>query len=121
MSISGFSAPTFNVPSDAPCRVNQALFDSPLMESFDSQSFREMNEHLSGDELDEQLAIAEARHNLLSKEAVEEAKKLCRECPVLNECFSWVLEVEKSMPVYGVVAANTYKQRRKERRKRGMI
>lgn len=106
----------FNSTAKTPCRENRELYSSELMESFDSQSFIEENDHLTPDELEIQLASMEARHKMLSKGAIEKAVSLCNTCPVINECFEWVLKMEDSSPsntVFGVVAGMTPKQRRK--------
>lgn len=107
---------------DTPCRQNVSLFSSSLLESFDSEEFRESHPEFDEDTMIEKLAIAESNHKLLSRGAVEEAVSLCAQCPLLTECAELYLRIETpSTRVYGVVGGMTAKQRRKVRRERGLL
>lgn len=101
-----------------PCKEVPNFYASPLLDGFDSQEFKESHPELEGKELEKALYVAEQRHQLLHRDAVEEAVKLCRSCPALRQCADWVLDFEANNgSVYGVVAGMEPHQRRKLRRK----
>lgn len=100
-----------------PCKVNPEVFSSSLLDDFDSRDFIETHPELEGDALEKALTTAEASHTILHDNAVSEAVALCKECPVIDTCRRWVLNAEKSAPVYGVVAAMQPHERKKLRRR----
>lgn len=102
-----------------PCEENVDLFGSPLMEDFDSQTFKEDNPSLHGEHLEHALDAAEANHAILHKEAVKEAVELCHGCPILQLCAQRVMKFEEqtNASVYGVVAGMEPHERRKIRRR----
>lgn len=48
---------------------------------------------------------------------VEDAKRVCKACPVIRKCRDWVLSLPDSRDVYGVCAAMTAEERTKARRR----
>lgn len=104
------------------CRTDPSsreLFMSKYMEPFDAQSYYDENPECNlgcSPECDgycEALRLNTARneHNAIAVEKINEAKQICSACPILDICRAQEEETSDFLPLFGVVAGRTERER----------
>lgn len=96
-------------PAGGLCQTDQyarRVLTSEYMEPFDALEYKDLNPHATP----LMVSVARTEHNKKAIIAIEEAKRLCNSCPVLDACADWVLNKTNS-PISGVVAGMTEKDR----------
>lgn len=91
--------------SQGGCAGKEKLFTSDYLEPFDAESFKELNPDFTED----QLFAIERDHTSKHYMYIAACRKVCSECPILQQCNDWANS--QTNEIFGVVAGATEKER----------